>query len=189
MKFRTFIIFLVLLYFSHACNRTTETSWSSQPGEITKTGLPENATILYYKDMANLFPADQASRILGRKAQIQDSAFSNDDILSYKSSFTDSVGSHAMPPFGKVYFMYEEYRDDSLAHISYMKIKTANEEHGIKDLVNFGDEAYFHTDGDHFYFILARKGKRMIRMKVSTLTSFTSKTAFLEIVSSIVSKI
>ena len=49
---------------------------------------------------------------------------------------------------------------------------------GIKTLKNMGDEAYFHTDNQNFYFIMARKGNRMIRMKVNKVTSKTSLEQF-----------
>ena len=43
---------------------------------------------------------------------------------------------------------------------------------------DLGDEAYFHSDGENFYFILVRKGLKMIRMKVNKITSNTSVAEF-----------
>ncbi|MGV8093724.1 MAG: hypothetical protein AB2L24_17840, partial [Mangrovibacterium sp.] len=61
----------------------------------------------------------------------------------------------------------------------YASIKTANEGHeGIKILDDIGDEAYFHSDGENFYFILVRKGEKVLRMKVSKITGKTSLNQF-----------
>ena len=41
-----------------------------------------------------------------------------------------------------------------------------------------GDEAYFHSDGQNFYFIIVRKGEKMFRIKVNKITSTTSLKEF-----------
>jgi hypothetical protein len=41
-----------------------------------------------------------------------------------------------------------------------------------------GDEAYFHSDGQNFYFIIVRIGKRLFRIKVNKVTSHTSLNEF-----------
>jgi len=61
----------------------------------------------------------------------------------------------------------------------YHDIKTANEDHeGITTLTDLGDEAYFHTDSENFYFIMVRKGVIVFNMKVNKITSLTSRDEF-----------
>jgi hypothetical protein len=171
-----------------SCSQSTERSWTSMPGN-TDTAEQKPASHLYYLDLYKFFTATDAGVILGRKAFITDSSFNNSDILSYKSAYTDSSAEHTKPPFGKVYFMFEEYGADSLAHRSYESIRAANQDHGIKDLHQMGDEAYYHTDGSKFHFILARKGKRMIRIKVNRITAVVSEENFFKTAEKIVDKL
>lgn len=80
---------------------------------------------------------------------------------------------------GAVYYLFEQYEDVSSAHEQYSFIKTANEDHeGVKVLHNIGDEAYFHSDYQNFYFIIVRKGEKMFNMKVNKITSRTSLNEF-----------
>ena len=74
--------------------------------------------------------------------------------------------------------MMEEYPEATAAGKVYNSIMEANRPNGINELQGLGDEAYFHSDNTNFLFILARKGNKMIRMKVNKITSNTSREAF-----------
>ena len=75
--------------------------------------------------------------------------------------------------------MIEQYSKELAAKNAYNGIKVANQNHeGVKTLQNIGDEAYFHSDNENFYFILVRKGKLMFRIKVNKITSKTSLDKF-----------
>ena len=77
---------------------------------------------------------------------------------------------------------------DTTAVRFYTSIKKASENHGIKVLHDMGDEAYFHTDNQNFYFIMVRKGGNLFRMKVNKITKTTSLDAFYEIAKNISSE-
>lgn len=124
----------------------------------------------------NLFTRADAEKILGEPAHLTDSSFSaKKDTTEYKSAYTANARDQKTGQTGVIYFMIEQYAFVSSAERSYSAIKTANEKHeGIKILQGLGDEAYFHTDGKNFYFILVRKADKMFRMKVNKITSNTS---------------
>ena len=48
-------------------------------------------------------------------------------------------------------------------------------------LTDVGSEAYFHSDGENFLFVLIRNENFMIRMKVNKTTSHTDEAAFTEV--------
>jgi len=48
---------------------------------------------------------------------------------------------------------------------------------------------YYHSDGENFYFILARKNDKMLRMKLSKITSKTSETQFKEVAKKLIDKL
>ena len=70
----------------------------------------------------------------------------------------------------RVLFLFEEFPNETEAKKVYREIWDSNKNHaGIEVLKNVGDEAYFHTDGENFSFVMARKGKYTIRFKVRRL--------------------
>jgi hypothetical protein len=128
----------------------------------------------------NLFTTADAEKILGQQTQLADSASAiENDVVTYKSSYTAHAKDEETGKTGTVYFMFEQYKQVAAARQSYASIKTSNENHeGVEVLHNLGDEAYFHSDGQNFYFILVRKGEKMFRMKVNKITSTTSLDEF-----------
>jgi hypothetical protein len=122
------------------------------------------------------FSASDAEKILGEKAFVSDnSRVIKKDTLEYKSAYSAFLKDQKINKTGVVYFMIEQYSQDLSAKNAYACIKTANENHeGLKIVLDMGDEAYFQSDGQHFYFVLVRKGKIMFRIKVNKITSHTS---------------
>jgi hypothetical protein len=128
---------------------------------------------------AEMFTLSDAEKILGEPAKLDDSVTSfNNGILRHNSSYA-AVASYDRPVV--IYFMFEEYPDAEAAKKSYASIKTSNEANGIEMLTGVCEEAYFHTDSENFYFILARKGTKMFRIKVNKLSDKTSKEEFMNI--------
>lgn len=120
-----------------------------------------------------------AEKILGEKAHATEgTAKTKSDTAFYRSTYMADTVDAKTGKTGVVYFILEEYARLDAAKKNYSFIKTANENHGIKMLNNLGDEAYFHTDNENFYFILVRKGKKMFRIKVNKITSHTSLDEF-----------
>ena len=126
------------------------------------------------------FSKSDAEKILGENAYLSDSSSTiKKDTLEIKRAYTANSPDQKTGKTGVIYFMIEEYDQDSSAKNAYNLIKVANESHeGVKTVHDMGDEAYFHSDGKNFYFILARKGKIMFRMKVNKITSHTSLNEF-----------
>ena len=126
------------------------------------------------------FSKSDAEKILGEKAFLSDSSsIIKKDTLERKSAYTAYSKDQKTDKTGVIYFMIEQYSQDLSAKNAYNTIKVANEKHeGVKTVHDMGDEAYFHSDGRNFYFILVRKGKIMFRIKVNKITSHTSLNEF-----------
>ena len=126
------------------------------------------------------FSQSDAEKILGEKAYLSDKSTStNNDTLEWKCAYTAQSKDQTQGRPGVIYFMIEQYSKELAAKNAYNAIKVANQNHeGVKTLQNIGDEAYFHSDNENFYFILVRKGKLMFRIKVNKITSKTSLDKF-----------
>jgi hypothetical protein len=74
-----------------------------------------------------------------------------------------------------LFFRLEESADESQAKKIYETIWNSNKNHqGIEILSGIGDEAYSHSDRQNFYFVMVRKGKFTIRLKVNKTADTTS---------------
>ena len=126
------------------------------------------------------FSKSDAEKILGEKAYLSDSSSTiKKDTLEIKRAYTANSKDQKTGKTGVIYFMIEKYDQESSAKAAYNFIKVANESHeGVKTIHDMRDEAYFHSDRKNFYFILARKGKLMFRIKVNKITSHTSLNEF-----------
>ncbi len=131
-----------------------------------------------------------AKKIMGEPGHMTETKTTNEaNSIMYRSVYMADTKDAPTGKLGNLYYIIEWYKDDSACHNEYMHIKNMNEKNGISTLKSIGDEAYFHTDKENFYFILARKGKKMFRMKVNKITSHTSQEAFMEVSRAIASKL
>jgi hypothetical protein len=127
----------------------------------------------------NLFTLSDAEKILGEQAHLKDSSSTiKGDTFTYLCAYCADAKDLKSGKTGCIYFLVEQYAQLSSAREKYSFIKTANEDHGIKVLYDIGDEAYFHTDSQNFYFIMVRKGTIVFNMKVNKITSNTSLDEF-----------
>ena len=127
----------------------------------------------------SLLTLSDAEKILGEPAHLDDSSNQyKEDALVYQCSYKANSEDAKSKRTGSLYFLVEQYKEVASAQKKYSFIKTANENHGIKVLHHLGDEAYFHSDGENFYFVMVRKGKKVFNMKVNKITSTTSLEAF-----------
>ena len=126
------------------------------------------------------FSKSDAEKILGEEAYLSDSSSAvKKDTLEIKRAFTANSKDAKTDKLGVIYFMIEEYNQEASAKNAYNSIRVANEKHeGVKIVHDMGDEAYFHSDGQNFYFYLVRKSNRMFRIKVNKITSHTSLEEF-----------
>ena len=121
-----------------------------------------------------------SEKILGESGHIIDSALTiKDDVTEYKVSYRADSLDKETGKTGGLYYLFQEYKDTLNAKEVYSFFKKANKDHeGIKILHDAGDEAYFHSDEENFYYISIRKGSKLIIMKVNKITSRTSLNEF-----------
>lgn len=130
-------------------------------------------------NLADLFPLTDAEKILGEAAHLSDSASAfPSGTLRYSCAYFANARDLKSGKTGSVYFFIEDYGELAAAREKYSFIKTANEDQGIKTLKDLGDEAYFHSDNQNFYFIMVRKDKIVFNMKVNKITNNTSLDEF-----------
>jgi hypothetical protein len=139
-------------------------------------------TIAWEPDSA--LSLQDAERILGESGHLENaSAYLEGTIKTYQSSYFANMVDKATDKTGALYFMYEAYETVEAAHLSYESIYQANKQSpGVQPLIGVGDEAYFHSDGTNFLFVLSRSGNKMFRLKVNKTTSHTNEEAFMAIV-------
>lgn len=95
-------------------------------------------------------------------------------VQKYQSTYFATSGNDAAKPTG-LYYMFERYEKEGEAKKTFEAFKTGNQAlTGFELLSNMGDQAFFHTDGQNFHLIIARKGTKMIRIKVNKITPKTS---------------
>lgn len=126
-----------------------------------------------------LFTKTDADKIMGQSTHLSDSSSKIERLsASFLCAYLTDSKDSSTGKIGAIYFLFEQYQQVSDAKKKYTDIMLANKPHGIKNLSNLGDEAYFHTDGAHFYFIMVRKGKHVFNIKVNKITSTTSLKEF-----------
>src|SRR5688500_19009213 len=163
-------ILFVILSFT-ACSQKPETSGTKEERDnVTNNHTGNTNSHSSTVKLNDLFTKADAESILGEPAHVTDSTMgSQQAITAYKSSYTANVGN------GAVYFLAEEFTRITDAQTKYSFIKASNENSGgFKVLEDLGDEAYFHSDNQNFYFIMARKGTRVVTFKVNKITPKTS---------------
>jgi hypothetical protein len=170
MKRYLYLILATLMIFG--CNQSTT---SEQKNATLDTTLKVKVT-----DPAALFTLPDAEKILGEQGRLTDSSTKlKADTFEFKNTYTANAKDPKTGKTGVIYFMFEKYSTVAATQNAYSNIKTGNEKHeGFKVLHDMGDEAYFHSDGENFYFILVRKAEKMFRMKVNKTTSTTSLNEF-----------
>lgn len=116
---------------------------------------------------ATLFSDERAELIFGQPATLTDSSRSASALsdiyrCTYTAAAKDSKGKE-----GNLYFMFQEFNNVDSAKQSYASIKMSNEVHkGFEVITDLGNEAYFHSDDENFYFLMVRKGNRELRIKL-----------------------
>jgi len=139
---------------------------------------------------AKLLTLTDAEKIMGEKLHLTDNSTKKEKGISrYLCGYQANVKDVKSSRTGAIYFLLEQFDQVSSAQKKYTDTKTANEHNGIKVLDNLGDEAYFHTDNEHFYFIMVRKEKKVFNIKVNKITSTTSLDNFNQVAKKITATI
>ncbi len=146
------------------------------------TILPNNAKRIDWKPEVILTLAD-AERILGEPGHLDEAvSYLDGDTKVYASKYSSNKMDEKSGKTGTLYYMIEEYKNIESARNSYETIRASNEKAvGVVPLSDVGSEAYFHSDGENFLFVLIRNENLMIRMKVNKTSSHTDGVAFREV--------
>jgi hypothetical protein len=146
------------------------------------TLLPRNAKTIDWKPEIILTLTD-AERILGEEGHLDEAvSYLDGNTKVYISMYSSNKKDEKSGKTGTLYYMIEEYENIESARISYESIRASNEKAvGVVPLSGVGSEAYFHSDGENFLFVLIRNENFMIRLKVNQTTSNTDEAAFREV--------
>lgn len=133
----------------------------------------------------------EAESILGQSARLSEkSSTMKETILQCKCTYTAISEDAKTGKTGKLYYMFEKYKDESSARKVFTDILTQNRRGARSDILQVtGCESFSHTDSLNFYLILARKGNKMLRFKVNRLTSKTSPDAVIKVAKRIISSL
>jgi hypothetical protein len=108
----------------------------------------------------------------------------------YQCTYTALAEDDRTGKTGKLYYLSEVYVAEEVARAAYAEIYNANRSHaGVEIVPGLGDEAYYHSDGENFYFFLVRKNKKMFRLKLNKVTSHSSVESFREVARLIVDRL
>ena len=192
---KKFIYFITSALMLFGCAQSTISSDDQKPEQLTTDTISKTDEDHLPSSIhrSNLFTLSDAEKILGEPAHITDStskikgedvkyidsmSIIKKDASIFSCSYMSNSKDIKTEKTGTVYFLCEQYPQVSLAQKVYSFYKTANENNGIEILHNIGDEAYFHSDKQNFYFIMVRKDKIVFNMKVNKITSKTSLEEF-----------
>lgn len=118
----------------------------------------------------------EAEKILGQPVELVDNlwTFTADQNVcdcAYRGIEKDAASGQAI----NLFFKLEESATVAQAQQIYERIWQSNKTHkGIEVLSGIGDQAYAHSDQTNFHFVIARKGKFTVRMKVNKAAETTS---------------
>lgn len=113
-----------------------------------------------------------AERILGQTAKLTKSTSERtSEAMVYKCTYTALTPDPKSNRQVNLYYHFDVYNDVATASKAYRGVLSSNADMpGVKTLENFGDEASFHSDNENFCMIIARKGNKMLRIKLNKLT-------------------
>ena len=112
-----------------------------------------------------------AEKILGFPAlQTESTTLNKDNVVKHQCSWKaahEDLNSN-------LYYLDEQHNDVASAHKVFEDIVTGNANNPGHSRPDIGDEAWLHSDGTNFCFLMVRKGNRIVRLKVNRLTKQTS---------------
>lgn len=132
----------------------------------------------------------EAERILGESCYLKESTeTSSNGIQKFKSTYFASSTIGTTKIIGLDY-VYEGYSNETGAKKMFESFKTSNQTlEGFELMSGIGSEAFFHTDGQNFNLVIARKNNKMIRIKVNKITKKTSLTELKKIAGEIITRV
>lgn len=125
----------------------------------------------------------EAEKVLGKPVQLKEKADENrGNTRRYTCTYSlkDDTTSN-------LYYVLEEFADDAAARNDFKNVIDSNAGMPGQQLVHdIGDETFIHSDAKNFCLIMARKGNKIVRVKVNRLTSTTSLPALKAVVNNII---
>ena len=140
-------------------------------------------TVMHSRDFIT---NEEANKILGKPAQLHDSAYKfSSGLLRYKveyvATYKDSTSK------GRIFFMFEQYKDEVITKEIYDNLKTENAKTGVvNDLMNYGNEGFLTKDNLNCPFILIRKGNKLFKFKLYFLDKKISQDELMKVAKKIV---
>jgi hypothetical protein len=168
------MVTILIVYRVYQPCRHTE-AIHQQPNQLPVMGYHASDSI----NISVLFSRDDAEKVTGEpmyptggSTQLEGGA------LNYRYAYTAHSKINETERRSALYFLLRHYGHPGSAEVKYHATKSANEGLGIETLDGLGDEAYFHTDSENFYFIMVRKGNKLFNLKVNKITASTSLEEF-----------
>lgn len=118
----------------------------------------------------------EAEKILGQRVQLITNSWDfADDKTRFDCTYRSVEKDKTSDRETSLFFTLEESADEAGAKQIYANIWNLNKSHaGIEILSGIGDEAYASGDESNFHFVMARKGKFTIRLKINNVVETTS---------------
>jgi len=118
----------------------------------------------------------EAEKILGGKVELVTNSWTfTADITRFDCTYRVIEKDRSSGQAINLFFRLEESSDEAQAKQIYAEVWNSNKNHrGIEILSAFGDEAYAHSDKPNFHFVMVRKGKFTLRLKVHKAVETTS---------------
>lgn len=188
---KNIFLFIAILFIVNGCIR------SKGPGEnqVDITKEKKDSVVNVIQPIAWTHPGELmtipiAEKILGGPVAIMDTITTfESDVLTYKSNHA-ALELDASGQLSNLYFMHEDFPTEAGAMRIYKSLMNSEQSKpGFAQIMGMGDEAYFHEFAGDNCFIMSRKGKQMIRMKVNKVTPATSVTDFKLIANSIIEQL
>jgi len=117
-----------------------------------------------------------AEKILGSRVELVANSWTfTKDVSRFDCHYRVIAKDTASEQAINLFFILEESSTENFAEQIYADIWQSNKNRsGIETLSGIGDEAYAHSDKPNFHFVLARKGKFTVRLKVNKAVEMTS---------------
>lgn len=143
-----------------------------------QTGQSQSATSKNKVQVSACINQATAERILGQSAKLtQSTSERKPEAMVYRCTYTALTPDPKSNRQVNLYYHFEVYNDIAEASKAYRGILNSNGDMpSLKTLENFGDEAWIDSDNENFCMIVARKGNKMLRIKLNKLTVKSSPT-------------
>lgn len=117
-----------------------------------------------------------AERMLGTAARVsEDRIEQKENTRIAKCTYAALSNAESNAPAVNLYFMFEESLTDEQARRTFAEIRESNKTHrGFELWPGVGDEALVHSERPNFHFVMARKGRYSVRVKINTAAETTS---------------